>query len=218
MRRVAALLVLCTACSTAVPSVTPSTPSLSSSSSAEASGVEVAEPGRPFDATAILEAMRTSRRPGGVPDELETERIAGAVAEAIWTFDGRPWTTMSIGGSCGTDTCLLEVAGTRPGMAGEDLWVFEAAPAPGDVALTTAELHSVPKDLVARLDETLSTDILSRMARGTMALTSVRWLPPPDEGHFVLGYRSGGEEGSCGVDVTVHAPTAEVVSETTLDC
>lgn len=163
--------------------------------------------------------MRTSRRPGGVPDQVETDAIAAAVAEAIWTYDGEPWTTMAIGGSCGAATCLLEVAGTGSGAAGEDLWVFEVTPSTGAVTVTTAELRSLPDELIGELDELMRNEILSPANFSPeWALTTVRWLPPPDDGRFVLSYRSGGEEGSCRADFTIHAPTARLHSELIESC
>lgn len=149
--------------------------------------------------------MRASRRPGGVPDQLETEAIAGAVAERLWTLDGQPWPEVVVGGSCGPAQCTLEVAGTPPGALGEDLYVFSVDLASGSVELVDASLRGLPAGLALQLDE---------VARGIasnellyMELASVRWLPPPDEGSFILAYRTGGEEGSCGLDANLDATT-----------
>ncbi len=180
-------------------------------------GVALPDPGRPFDATTILEAMRDSRRPGGVPDELETDAIATALADAIWTMDGEPWTTMSTGGSCGPQSCTLEIAGAGTGAPGEDLWVFEVSPDIGDVGVMSADLRSVPSELVDQLDA-LTRFLFDRRPLADLALTNVRWLPPPDESQFVLSYRSSGEEGSCGADITVDAMVPNVVSDQILDC
>jgi hypothetical protein len=43
------------------------------------------------------------------------------------------------------------------------------------------------------------------------ALATVRWLPPPDEGRFILAYRSGGEEGSPAIDLEFDAASGEVI-------
>jgi hypothetical protein len=51
-----------------------------------------------------------------------------------------------------------------------------------------------------------------------MLLTSLKWLPPPSDGTFVASYRSGGEEGSCGVDLTLDAARAVVVSAQSPGC
>jgi hypothetical protein len=179
--------------------------------------VDLSEPGRPLDAATLLAAMRDSRRPGGVPDQMETDAIAGSLANAIWTFDGGPWTTMAAGGSCGAESCTLEIAGSRTGIPGEDLWVFAVVPATGSVAVVSAELRSLPDDLLTRLDE-LTRKIVQAGNLDGMLLTSVRWLAPPETDRFVLSYRTGGEEGSCRVDYTLDAGHATIVSEQAANC
>ncbi len=199
----------------AAPSVL--APSRTVVASAGVEGIALPEPGRPFDATAILAAMRDSRRPGGVPDELETDAVAAALAEAIWTIDGEPWTTMSTGGSCGPQTCTLEIAGAATGTHGEDLWVFEVVPDSGDVQVVSTDLRSLPDDLVGHLDE-LTRSLFHPGTIASLRLTNGRWLPPPDESRFVVSYRSGGEESSCGADITVDAVVPSVISDLALDC
>ena len=184
----------------------------SAAASATASiGGTAGEPGRPFDAAEILDAMRDSRRPGGVPEELQTDAIAGALAEEVWTFDGRPWTSIVASGSCGVEACTVELSGAGPEAAGEDVWVFDIDPSDGSVSLASADLHAVPPTLAESLDELARATDEEGLLDGLIA-TSVRWLPPPDDGRFVLAYRSGEEEGSCMRDVTVDAAraTAEI--------
>ncbi|MDQ4034696.1 MAG: hypothetical protein M3153_02100 [Chloroflexota bacterium] len=220
---VAALGAALTACAAPMPSITASaalspSPLPSPSPTAVVQGVDLPEAGQPFDAEAILAAMRDSRRPGGVPDELETDVIAAAVSEAIWTIDGEPWTMMSTGGSCGPQACTLEVAGAGEDAPGEDLWVFQVTPATGAVEVESAELRSLPAELVSRLDELTRTRFPPVNVEG-LNLTNVRWLPPPDETRFVLSYRDGNEErSSCGADVTIDAAVPEVVSDLRVDC
>jgi hypothetical protein len=220
-----ALAILLAACAdVAPPSPTPdptasasATPSQAATAPPTGTGFELPQAGHPFDAGTLLAAMRESRRPGGVPDELETDAIATALAEAIWTVDGRPWTLISAGGSCGPTTCMLEISGASERAQGEDLWVFEVMPATGAVRPQTTDLRSMPADLVGRLDQLTRSLVAPAMLDGLL-LTNVRWLPPPDDGQFVLSYRSGGEEGSCGVDVTVDAFADDVVSGDSSDC
>ena len=174
------------------------------------------EPGRPFDAATLLAAMRDSRRPGGVPDELETDAIAAALADAIWTFDGRPWTTTAASGSCGPERCTLEVAGARTDMTGDDLWVFSVTPATGSVEVVSAELRSLPDEVVVVVDQLVRALDADGSLTG-MVPTSLKWLPPDGE-TFVASYRSGGEEGSCGADVALDANGPVIVSEQSLGC
>jgi hypothetical protein len=136
-----------------------------------------------------------------VPDELETTEIATAVAESVWTLGGEPWAIVAIGGSCGASTCDLEVAGAPARGAGEDLYLFRIDPGTGDVELVQSVLLGL---------EPAHVEALDRFARDRWggdlddyALATARWLPPPDDGRFVLAYRSGGEEGSPGIDLLV---------------
>jgi hypothetical protein len=181
------------------------------------SPISLRPPGQPFEADDILAAMRDSRRPDGVPEALQTGEVAAAVAAVLWTLEGDPWETISAGGSCGASTCTLELAGSAGAAAGEDLWVLSVDPEGAVVDVVSADLHAVPSDAVEALD---------RMARGAegggalddLLLTSVRWLPPPDAGRFVLAYRSGDEEESCSMDVELDIEMSTVTEVTTGGC
>ena len=174
-------------------------------------------PGQPFDADAILAAMRDSRRPGGVPEELQTEEVAAAVAETIWTLAGEPWDAISAAGSCEAATCTLELAGGTAGSAGEDVWLLSVSPEDAEVEVVTADLHNVPSETVDALDQ-LARGVEGGGALADMLLTSARWQPPPDEGRFVLAYRSGNEEGSCSIDVELDVESETVTEVATGDC
>jgi hypothetical protein len=205
-RVVAAILViLLTACGAPDPSPSPPAPSWAP-----------IESGHPFDAETILTAMRESRRPGGVPDGIETPSIAADVAGAIWTFRGEPWSTMSIGGSCGPSTCTLDVSGSRPDELGEDVWTFSVEPASGQVSVIDSQLASVPPDVVELAAQTVRASGLEAQV-AELAIGSVSWLPPPD-GRLVLAYRSGDEEGSCQRDVSVDMTSGSVELEREVDC
>jgi hypothetical protein len=231
--RVGLLVVLCVACTAVAPpesatepattdtpqsEPTPS-PSPSSASPSEPAvvGIEIPALGHPFDAASLLAAMRDSRRPGGVPDQIETDAIAADVAGAIWAYGGQPWSSQSVGGSCGPTTCTLEVAGSGPDTQGDDMWVFAVTPATGEVRLVTAELGSVPPETVVALDD-LARALDEGGSLGSLLLASASWLPPPDEGQFDLSYRSGGEEGSCRIDLRLDALEAEVISSSSTGC
>lgn len=160
--------------------------------------------------------MLESRRPGGVPDRLETREVASLVAGELWTIDGEPWRTITAGGSCGTDTCLLEVAGAAGGVAGEDAWVFQVDPDTGSVQVIEADLHALPPTLVDQLDAIVRAEGQRlELPMGDLLLTAARWLPPPGDGSFELSYRSGNEEGSCSVEAVVSPQRVEL---TPTDC
>lgn len=190
--------VLASGCSSPGPSGSPAGPA-----------ADVPEPGRPYGAATILEAMRGSSRPGGVPDQLETDAIAATLAQRIWTVDGEPWATISIGASCGPVRCTLDVAGSRSGALGDDLYAFEIIPASGEVATLSADLRSIGPEVVAVLDR-LARAAEPAIERDGLALASARWLPPPDNETFELSYRSGNEEGSCELELSLNAATGAV--------
>lgn len=186
------------------------TPSTSAATPSRTPAVAV-DPGHPYDGAAILAAMRSSQRPGGVPDQLETQAIADAVAERVWTFDGDPWAVMSIGGSCGPNACTLEVGGTPTDAVGEDLYVMEVTPSTGSVEVVEASLHGLTQDVVDRLDRAARAAWQGNDLDG-LILASAGWTPPPDEAAFELSYRSGGEEGSPGIDVILDVGSGTATS------
>jgi hypothetical protein len=176
-------------------------PATSAAASATSSAPE---PGQPFEPGDILAAMRDSRRPGGVPEEVQTDAIAAALADHLWTIDGQPWSAIAASGSCEGDTCSLELSGAPPDAAGEDVWVFTVAPASGEVAVATADLHGVPADWISSLDA-MARDAPGSEMLPDLTLTAVRWQPPPAVGRFDLAYRTGDEEESCSVDLVLDA-------------
>jgi hypothetical protein len=177
-------------------------------SSPTATPLVTLSPGRPYGALDVLEAMRGSRRPGGVPDQLEREPIVGAVAEQLWTIDGTRWSEIVAGGSCGPQLCTLEIAGTLEGAVGEDLYVFEVNPGTAEVTVLSAELRGLDQELADRLDAFARAHWPGAGPPGL--LTSARWQAPPRASVFVLSYRSGGEEGSPAVDAMVDAAAGTV--------
>ncbi|HEY7463671.1 MAG TPA: hypothetical protein VH987_04435 [Candidatus Limnocylindria bacterium] len=209
-RQLAVLLLTLALAGCATPDGSPS-PGTQSGSAAP-SGVA---PGRPYDAATVLQAMRESRRPGGVPEALQIQQVAAAAAAELWTFDGSPWATMAIGGACGPATCSLEVAGTPAGGAGTDLYSFSVDPDAGTVAVESVDLHGYPAALDAALDAAVQAVAADRV-RG-LAYSGARWLPPPEAGRFLVAYRSGGEEGAPGVDLLVDLDSGAVEAVSTPD-
>lgn len=189
------------------------TPTPSRGPSAEATPqapIALPDPGRPYDAEDLIEAMRDSRRPGGVPTELQDAGIAAELAERLWTFGGEPWDAIAAGGACDASACSLELSGGAEGTGGEDVWVFTIDLTSGAVEVVNADLHAVPDETSRTLDRwarSLDRDGLL----GGLLTTAVRWLPPPAEDRFRLAYRSGDEEGSCSVDLELDAAAGRIV-------
>jgi hypothetical protein len=214
------LLVACAADLTPPPSASPTTaPSASTAASnpatsqpaATASTPAVAvDPGRPYDAAAVLEAMRGSTRPGGVPDTIETEAIAALVVEQLWTWDGQRYPILQAGAACGPQSCSLELSGTPTGAAGSDLYVLAVLPATSTVRLEAADLHGYPAALDDLLDGLVRRQLAPSELSG-LAYAGATWQPPPDAHLMVVAYRSGGEEGSPSVDVVVDLAGGEVL-------
>jgi hypothetical protein len=229
LRRGAPLLIvlLIAACSGPSPSPSQPGPSEASASPAASAAEESAPaasasagagPGQPYDAADILEAMSTSPRPDGVAEELQTNAIAAAIAAEIWTFDGMPWDEMVVGGTCGAQTCVVEVSGSREGVEGDDAWTFAVDPATETVSVGATDLRALPGEVADELD-TLARSLVVNEALETMELSNLAWLPPPGTDRFAMSYRSGGEEGSCGVDLVVDAAERSIVDEITIgDC
>lgn len=192
---------------TVSPSADPSRPP--PSTVATASSGTFATPGTPYIAADLLAAMRDSRRPGGVPDELETDAVAGAIAERLWTWDGQPWATWTVAGSCGPASCSLDVAGDAPDGAGTDLYTFSIERSTGVVDVAGTDLHGYPPGLEARLDA-IARGALDAADLEGLTLVGARWLPPPETDRYWLAYRSGGEEGAPRLDVVVDLATGAV--------
>jgi hypothetical protein len=190
---------------TAIPSASPSIPG--TATPATTTGPTAA---RPYDAADVLAAMASSRRPGGIPQQLQTMPIAVGIASQVWTYDGAPWPAITTGGSCGPQTCTLDVSGIPDDGAGEDLYTFSITPADATVELLVADLHGYPAALEGELDAIARAGVDPDRLAG-LDLVGARWLAPPRDGQFVLSYRSGGEEGSPALDVTVDQRTRRVL-------
>ena len=201
------------AVATGLPSPTVASPG--GATTEPTAAVDLPDPGRPWDGPALLAAMAASGRPDRLPPMLRTPAVAGLLADSIWTFDGTPWDDVAVDGFCGTTRCTLEIAGSHAGAVGDDLWVVEVEPDSMSTEVVSADVRSVPPELVETLDG---------LARGAtdldgMVLGTARWLPPPaDPGLFALSYRSGGEEGSCAREIVLDATSGAVVEEASTDC
>ena len=191
--------------SAATPTTSPATPSPSPSAP-----IALPEAGRPYDAGDLIDAMRDSRRPGGVPAELQDAGIAAALAERLWTFGGEPWDAIAAGGACDGSACSLELSGGTEAGGGEDVWTFTIDLTSAHVEVVSADLHAVPDEIAATLDRWARALDEDGLLDGLLT-TAVRWLPPPAEDRFRLAYRSGNEEESCSVDLELDAGAGRIV-------
>lgn len=204
------------ATATDAATLAPSSPTPSPAPSAS-TPIALPDPGRPYDAADLLEAMRDSRRPGGVPIELQDPQIAAELADRLWTFDGHPWDAIAAGGGCDASTCTLELSGGTDLSEGEDVWVFAIDLTSGAVEVVDADLHAVRDATAVTLDRWARALDADGLLDGLLT-TAVRWLPPPAEDRFRLAYRSGNEEESCAVDLELDALAGRIIEVTPTGC
>lgn len=216
----AVAVVVLAGCGTSAPSPSPSNSSVAQTPAnppVPSAPIALPDPGRPYGADDLLEAMRDSRRPGRVPDELQDPAIAAELVERLWTFDGEPWDAIAAGGACDASACSLELSGGTDASGGEDVWVFAIDLTSGTVQVVDADLHAVPDDTAAALDRWARALDADGLLDGLL-YTAVGWLPPPAEDRFRLAYRSGNEEESCSIDLELDAATGRITQVSPSGC
>jgi hypothetical protein len=111
------------------------------------------------------------------------EPMLGALRTSIVTFDGRPYTSLSVDGGCRPDECDLTAMGLVEGAAPQtpDVWVVRAAAVTGWVPTGAArdrELRAIPRSLqraaewIARSEPTVAKRIATYSLIGGFA-----WQP-----------------------------------------
>ena len=145
-------------------------------------------PGSPYDAAPVpVDAVS-----GDVPPDRIVPLLRG-LGRAIVTFDGRPYASLSVHGTCGSETCVLSATGRIAGSGDVfDGWSLQAGigsgwqPVPGT---EDRELSAIPRSFVraaewfARADERTAAHI----ARYT-TISHVRW-DPATPGRIAIRYQ-----------------------------
>ena len=190
-------------------------PSATASATATAARFS-ASPGRPYDAAAVLLAMRPSR--SGVPTDIEHEEIAAELARRIWTFDGLPYARLKLQAFCDETTCELYVTGRPEAVAHGgrhvDHYAFAVRRAdrqfvkPRDLRAT---LQGYPPAYDRALDE-LARELMAPDELSGLTFEGASWRVPPETGVFDLQYGTGAEEGSPIVYVTLDVLHEKIVS------
>ena len=108
-----------------------------------------AEPGRPYDAAAVLAAMRDSRRPGGVADSSADRADCGRRGRPAVDLGRIGLDRLAMGGGCGADACRLEVTGSAEDPPGATPTPSRSSRPAARSQLTTADLHGYPATLEA---------------------------------------------------------------------
>lgn len=172
--------------------------------------------GRPYTAEMIaVELLDVSY---DFPPELQTEFIAAALADRIWTHDGRPYREVWITGSCNDGDrrqCDLTVSGLpafAPTREREDDYFFAVDLGSGMIRPTTEPGgRGLPPELVPQI-EALARALDTDGRLEGMQLRNVRWLPPPPDDAYMLDFGNGGLEGDPRTLVTLDRPNERIIS------
>ncbi|MDQ2965333.1 MAG: hypothetical protein M3R57_05750, partial [Chloroflexota bacterium] len=134
------------------------------------------------------------------------------MAQAVWTFDGRPYQVLAANGSCGPGRCELNVHGVpdTADEAGRDHYIFNVDPTSFALSRTYLGLRAFSADIDPQLDAIVRAGVPPHRLKG-MSYDSATWLPPPEFGRFEVIYDDGGLEGSRGLKVLVDARLGSVV-------
>lgn len=168
-------------------------------------------PGRPYTSADILRVLRAV--PGSsLPAELDRSGVAEALAQAVWTFDGRPYLILAVEGSCGPRGCEFSVQGV-PDTADEaklDHFIFNVDPTSFALTRVYLGLGAFPPEINPQLDAIVRAGVLPQRLEG-LTYVSATWLPPPEFGRFQVTYDDGGLEGSRGLKVLVDVRVGSVI-------
>ena len=190
----------------------PPTPTLSPIGTAAPS-----RPDRPYTAETIAEELGDV--PYNYPAQLRTPAIAEALADALWTYDGRPYRELSFQGSCdeGGARCDLTVSGLPdfvPTRDRSDIYFWSYVPSSGVLTPTGGlGLKGYPPELDPELDA-LARSLDAEGLLASKGFLGAGWVPP--DGLFVLRYGNGLEEGDPTLLVTLDSSNRRIVSITTL--
>ena len=170
---------------------------------------------RPYGAGDLTAALADPAN--RLPPELRAEWLAPPLAEAVWTYDGKPYRELTIAGSCdeGAPRCDLHVGGLpsfAPDREAVDGYTFSVDLASQTIAPAgRPSLKGFPAELVPGLDATArSQDTLGQL--DGMFLRNAVWTIPPPADAYALAYATGTLEGDRGLLVTVDRATGTVVS------
>jgi hypothetical protein len=169
-------------------------------------------PGQPY-AAADIEPMLAAASVG-VAAEIRTPQVAAAIADRIWTFDGRPYQEVFIGGSCENGGCEIVVEGVpafAPTRDTRDVWSLSLDLRTGVFSDSEPALGGFPAELTSGLDA-LARSLDADGTFRTLPLTRVEWLRPPPDGLWLLRYGSGTQEMDVNWYVTISTVERRILS------
>lgn len=161
-------------------------------------------PAQPYAASDIRPFLE--RAPIGFPDELRTPFVAAAVADGLWSYDGRPYRDVLFGGSCESGICEFSVTGLpsfAPTHDTSDTWFLRLDRRTGLISTQgPPSLNGFPPERVPELDS-LARSLDADGRFGDLGLLGAQWSIPPPAGAFELRYGKGLEESDPTLVVTV---------------
>ena len=170
--------------------------------------------GRPYTPEMMVAELMDV--PYNFPRELQTDFVAAALADRIWTFDGRPYRELSISGSCdegGLGRCDLSVSGLpafAPNRETNDHYYFSVNVQSAVVIPGASGLEAYPPELGPEVDALVRSLDTERQLQ-KQGLRGVEWaLPPPDDA-FRLVY-GGDNEGDLMIYVTLDRANRQILS------
>lgn len=176
--------------------------------------------GRPYTAVAILKWMNAMSRTA-LPDPLVQDWVAEALAKRVWTYDGRPYSTVSIAGRCTepAQQCHIQLVG---------LPAFAADPESADAIWVDLRMDDrtvlsggmggggYPQSLAPGIEASVRS--LASDAIGDRSLLGMAWLAEPrDSDAFRLVFGYGTEEGDPQIEIIFDRATGKILSVTPID-
>lgn len=207
----------CTPLGLGTPAATPKAPYTMPPPTPTLSPIATVAPtghGRPY--TPEMIAVELQDVPYNFPPQLQKDYVAAALADRIWTYDGRPYRDLNISGSCNDGVpirCDLTVSGLpafAPTTDNIDGYYFSVDLSSGLVASGSIGLRGFPPEIAPEVDALArSLDTEGRLMK--MPLRFVVWnLPPPDDA-FRLAYGDN-EVGDLTIFVTLDRANRQILS------
>jgi hypothetical protein len=158
------------------------------------------DPGTPYTGAELLNLLNFTPVP--LPPPMTSLAAMELIAHEIWTWDGARYDDLSLSGSCGQDTCTVEIGGGRSGARGSDVHgVVVAVP---DLVTRSAghSLSAYPAALDPKLED-LARQLVAPQLLRRMTYRGAQWHLRPEPDQYTLTFAVDDTEGSPGKRVTL---------------
>jgi hypothetical protein len=145
---------------------------------AERPSVDVPSSGTPYREVGIRVELGSVTIPA-----FRLEPMVAALRAGIVTFDGRPYLSLTIDGSCGRDTCDLNAMGLVSGASPQtpDVWTVRSAAVNGWIPTSDVrdrELRSIPRRLERAAEWIARSDpAIARRIATYVVIAGFSWQP-----------------------------------------